>query len=188
MMTEGATHLASVLDPLGFTFRVVRTGPSSGGPFCEAEFAGVNRRVELHFRHSVGMVRWHIGDISASHGAYMEALGRSASYPRSQDDEMEAFGCLARDFSLIRTDFIEGDGGVLAKAAVAEEAHNAARHRKLIVGYVGDTAARSHARDAFRSEDYAEVMKLLGGLRYPSEMTPAEKKMYTMALKRANPG
>ena len=121
MMTEGATHLAPVLAPLGFTFRIVGTGASSGGPFCEAEFAGADRRVELHFRHAVGMVRWHIGDTSASHGAYMEALGRSASYPQSQDDEMEGFRCLARDFSLIRTDFIEGDGGVLATVAEAEE-------------------------------------------------------------------
>lgn len=188
MRTEGATHLAPTFAPLGFKFRVVRTGESSGGQFCEAEFARPDRRVKLHFRHALGMVRWHIGDISASHGAYMQALGQGATYPRSQDDEMDAFRCLARDFSLIRTDFIEGDGGVLARAAVAEDTRDATRIRELMAGYVGDTASRSQAREALRSEDYAEVVRLLSGLSNPEAMTRAEKKMYTLALKRVSPG
>jgi len=188
MMTEGARHLASLLAPLGFAFRVIRTGSSSGGPFCEAEFVGADRKVELHFRHGLGLVRWHVGDISASHGAYMEALGGSASASGSQDDKMEAFRCLARDFSLIRTDFIEGEGGGLAKAAKTEEANDVAKNRELMVGYTGDAASRSQARDAFRSEDYAKVVRLLSGLSYPEDMTSTEKEMYALALKRVNPG
>jgi len=134
------------------------------------------------------MVRWHIGEISASHTAYMAALCSGASSSWSQDDMMEAFRCLARDFSLIRTDFIEGDGGVLAEAAKAEEAHDVAMNCELMIGYTGDMASRSQAREAFRSEDYAEVVRLLSGLSYPEDMTLAEKKMYTMALKRVNRG
>ena len=122
MMKEGARYLMSVLQPLGFVFRIVQTGASSGGTFCQAEFSCKRRKIELHFRWGLGMVLYHIGDISVSHKAYIEALGAGSAsrYPGFYNDKMEAFRSLAHDFALIRSDFIDGEGRILAEAAAAE--------------------------------------------------------------------
>jgi len=188
VMTQGASHLAHVLAPLGFAFRIVRTGNSSGGRFCEAEFAANPRKVELHYRNHVGLVRYHIGATNASHGAYMKALGDSASYPRPEDGDMKGFQCLAHDLSSILRDFVDGDGHILAEAAATEVEESAARGRKLMVGYVGDTRARAQAHEAFRAKEYAAVVKLLDGLHYPDHLTPAEQKMRSLARARASHG
>ncbi len=70
-----------ILDPLlaarGFHFVPGGTGASSGGEFASVEYVRGDRRLELHFRHSLGLVRYHVGSVSLAHDEYMLALGQS---------------------------------------------------------------------------------------------------------------
>jgi hypothetical protein len=80
-----------------------------------------NRRLELHFRYSLGMVRFHIADQNASHEAYMRELGawEGCRYPGFSDDPMDAFRNLAHDIA-VAEDFLSGTGEVLRIASEKE--------------------------------------------------------------------
>jgi len=43
--------------PAGFTFHLTNNGNSSGGDFATGRFTKGTQDLELHFRHSLGMVR-----------------------------------------------------------------------------------------------------------------------------------
>lgn len=190
-MREGAKILMQVLGPEGFSFRIVRTGPSSGGKYCQAELSCGHRKIKLHYRWSLGLVRYCIGNQSTSHTAYVTALGieGDSQFPGfPEDDPMAAFRNLACDLYLIVADFLAGNGKVLAQAAAAEENENRIRQRQLLIQSVGDTRRRSKAREAFRIKNYIAVVKLLEELEYPDDMTPAELKMLAIARKRLHAG
>lgn len=187
IMEEGAAlHLRPLLEPLGFVFRVVRTANSSGGVSCEAELTRQDRKIELHFRHSLGLVRYHVGSISASHTAYWEIVGggRARRYPGFGSTPVDAFQHLAADLAHIRSDFVDGDCSMLCEASRVEKGRSAEESRRKMVGFVGDQRAREEARKAFREKDYRKVVSLLDELRYADDMSPAEQKMLSMSKKR----
>jgi len=190
MMSDGAEYMKAALEPFGFKFRILKTGNSSGGKFCEAKFTRDNRRIELHFRWSLGLVRYHYGNINASHESYIEALGmqNKSQFPGFYEDELEGFQKLAQDIDLIRSDFIEGDCNILHKAAETGARRDAEKYQQNMIGYVGDTRARSQAREAFREKRYTDVVNLLGGLHYPDDLSKAEQRMYEIARQRKKPG
>ena len=183
LMDRGAKHLKASLHPLGFVFRVVGSGESSGGPYCAAEFCYEDRRIELHYRHGLGMVRYHIGNASVSHESYVESLGvrDQCRYPGFYDDKMEGFRCLAHDLTLIINDFVNGNGRYHSRAAAAEKRKTNLASHELMVDAVGDNRARSQARVAFREKRYAEVVRLLTSLQYPDDLSRAESKMLEIA-------
>jgi hypothetical protein len=74
-LRAGVTAIATVLAPHGFRFVFRESGSSSGGPFAFGEFVRGDRRLELHVRESLGLVRYHLGLHSASHEYYMKELG-----------------------------------------------------------------------------------------------------------------
>ena len=49
----------------------------------------------------------------------------------------------------------------------------------------GEPRRREAARARFQAADYARAAELLGGLRYPAFMTPAERRMSEFARRRA---
>jgi hypothetical protein len=93
-----------VLDPIphvhGVSFEYGGEGLSSGGPYAFGSYVNSDRRLEIHFRHSLGLVTYHFGKASLDHEAYMRALLGDAGgnrYPGFSDNLLDAFGDLAAD-------------------------------------------------------------------------------------------
>jgi hypothetical protein len=65
----------------------------------------------FHFRHSLGMVTYHLDSLSMSHQEYMRSvIGRpnASHYPGFSDDPMDAFRHLQLDLEEHYVDFLEG--------------------------------------------------------------------------------
>jgi hypothetical protein len=125
-LREGATILNEVLVPLGFHFVFGGDGKGSGGPYAWGNFVRGDRRLEIYFRFSLGLVRYHIGAVNASHDSYMTQLGvrGKCKYPGYSDDFKDAFRDLAHDLAFAE-DFLGGEGTALNRAAATErEARN----------------------------------------------------------------
>jgi len=118
-LLTGARILETVLAPNGFQFPIGGEGLGSGGRFAWGEFVRDDRNLELHFRQSLGLVRYHVGDHSAGHESYMRELGVSeqCKYPGFSSDPMNAFLSLARDLAFA-DDFLTGDALILRRAAL----------------------------------------------------------------------
>ena len=102
------------------------------------EFVRDNRWLEIHFRDSLGLVRYHIGNHSASHESYRRALGvrDQCKYPAYSDDPLDAFRDLGHDL-VFADDFFTGTAAILRRAATEEASREAIRHAKLTAGYRG---------------------------------------------------
>ncbi len=104
-----------LLEPLflkhGFVFSTLNAGSSSGGRFASGEFRKAHRRLEFHFRHSLGMVTYHLGSRSMSLEDYMRSvLGRpnASHYPGFSSDPLDAFRHLYLDLEEHCAEFLEG--------------------------------------------------------------------------------
>jgi len=110
---QGRKILEPVLAVNGWRFVPGSTGTGSGGHFAQAEFVRDDRRLELHFRWSLGLVTYHVGELALSHEAYMEALlGRhgASRYPGFSADPIDGFRDLAADLQEHCMDFVVGPG------------------------------------------------------------------------------
>jgi len=98
-LLEGAEIPEKVLASKGFHFQFHGEGKSSGGTFAWGEFVRGDRRIELHVRFNLGLVRYHAGTESKSHDYYMRELGvrDQCHYPGFSEDSKEAFLGLAHD-------------------------------------------------------------------------------------------
>src|SRR5690349_10506424 len=125
ILEDGAAVLHNVLAPHGFHFEFREEALGSGGHFAWGEFVRDDRRLELHFRFSLGLVSYHIGELALEHTSYMAALGVKgrARYPRVANDPLGAFHDLAHDLGeLAASDFLAGPASVLRAAAEAAAA------------------------------------------------------------------
>ena len=110
---SGCKILAEVLLPYGFRFVEGRSGKSSGGDFQSGKFVKDDRELEVHFRHSLGLVTYRIGGLSLSHEAYLRGIlgpKRHGKYPATSDDDLEHFRALASDLRAYCNDFLAGPG------------------------------------------------------------------------------
>ncbi|HEV8383673.1 MAG TPA: hypothetical protein VGQ11_02295 [Candidatus Acidoferrales bacterium] len=117
-LRNGCEILNAVLQPQGYVFVEGLSGIGSGGKFASGEYVRNDRRLELHFRFSLGLVTYHIGNLTLTHEAYMHALLGSNGgnkYPRVSDDPLEAFRDLAYDLKNYCGDFLAGDGDEFAR-------------------------------------------------------------------------
>ncbi len=159
------------------------------GVFASGDFVRGDRRLELHFRHSVGLVKYHMGSHSASHEAYMrEVLGGHAGnrYPGFSDDPLDGFHHLAHDLGNFASDFLIGDGAALVRAALKEVAEGDRQQASDMARFVGDTKKLEEARRLFREGNFRKVVELLGSLRYSESMTEAEKKYLEISQRRCS--
>lgn len=109
----GCEILDEVMKPHGFAFVAGAAGQSSGGNFASGEYVKSDRRLEVHFRYSLGLVSYHIGSLSMTHDAYMRALlGRDGGnkYPGFSDDPLDGFRHLRDDLWHFCGDFLSGTG------------------------------------------------------------------------------
>ena len=128
-LTAGVQILARLMEAHGFAFVPVRSGPGSGGWSASGEFrrgtgAGL-RRLELHYRHSLGLVTYHVGEASLSHTDYMRALKANNQYPGYSHDPLAAFRHLSHDLEHYATDFLSGNDDGFARCIREAERINA---------------------------------------------------------------
>jgi hypothetical protein len=185
VLLDGTKILDPVLRPRGFRFRFKEEAKGSGGNFAWGEFAHEDRRLELHFRQTLGLVRYHVGNWSASHESYMRELGvlDQRRYPGFSEDPAAAFHDLAHDLGLA-DDFLSGSAAVLRKAAAAEASDTADQNKRAMAGGVGDVRQRQVLRERFREGSYGQVVALAETLKYPDQMTESERRMVDIARKR----
>jgi hypothetical protein len=111
MLLRGAEILGEVLQPAGFAFEFRGSGEGSGGLFAWGEFVREDRRVEIHFRHTLGMVAYHVGAAKLTHEDYLKCLGvyEKRHFPDFPKHPLDSFKELSRDLREFCTDFVAGD-------------------------------------------------------------------------------
>lgn len=185
-LLDGAQILTPLLGAKGFKFRFLREGKGSGGAFASGEFVHGDRRLELHFRYSLGLVRYHVGKQNASHEYYMRELGvwDDCKYPGFSDNYGDAFEGLAHDL-IFADDFLVGSAEKLRRAAAREESAEASRKADLAAGYAGDKEKIGRLHESFHQKHYDEVVKLASALKYPDQLSEPENKMVEISKKKA---
>jgi hypothetical protein len=114
LLLRGVAELAAVLEPAGFEFIQSDEGVDGGGPFASGEFLKGDRRLELHVRTSLGLVRYHFGDESLSHEDLvravraLEGITAEGEYPGFSEDPMAGFRHLRHDIDRFGAVFLRG--------------------------------------------------------------------------------
>ncbi len=124
VLREGCAILDPLMSEHGFSFTDCHSGRGSGGPFANGSYVNAERKLELHFRYSLGLVTYHFGQTCMDHESYMRALlGEKGGnrYPGFSDDPLAAFRDLAYDIETFATAFLEGDSKKFAACAEAAE-------------------------------------------------------------------
>lgn len=124
ILREGCTILDPVMSEHGFHFVETSAGRGSGGPFASGAYVNGDRRLEIHYRYSLGLVTYHFGKISIDHESYMHVLlgdRRGNRYPGFSHDPLAAFRDLSHDLQSFATAFLEGDFKLFASHAAAAE-------------------------------------------------------------------
>jgi len=83
-LKAGVEILDSFMQSLAFVYTPISAGVGSGGTFAGGEFRREDRRLELHFRYSLGLVTYHVGNPALSHEDYMWCAPASIA-PRAQN-------------------------------------------------------------------------------------------------------
>jgi len=124
----GMHILSPLMEAHGFKRTAPLSGESSGGSYASAQWVRGDRVLDLHFRHSLGLVSYRVGDVSLPHEEYMWAVtGRkwSTECPRFSDDPLDGFRNLRMDLERHGASFLSGaDGGFLediARAALLKQ-------------------------------------------------------------------
>ncbi len=121
VLNAGAKELEGLLVPHGFVFRVSDEGKSSGGKYASGEYQRGDRRLELHFRWSLGLVKYHLGRWSLGHAEYVRAVqavtGASVepAYPGFSEDPLAAFRHLGQDLEHFGEVFLGGSDAAFAE-------------------------------------------------------------------------
>ena len=185
-LLSGVAILDGVLGSHGFVFQYRGDGRSSGGTYAWGEYVCGDRRLELHFRHSLGLVKYWLGKLAVSHEAYMTALGvrRQAAFPSVSKDPLEAFGHLAHDLERFGDDFLRGQGRVLAAAADAEAREVEARTKAATALSTGAHDKIEEAREAFKDGKWDEVVRLLGTSSRAGQLPEGDKRRLEIAKRR----
>jgi hypothetical protein len=110
-LLKGAEVIGKVLVPAGFTFKFRGDGIGSGGHFASGEFVRGDRRLEFHFRYTLGMVTYHVGTAELSHEDYLRCLGvhEKRHYPDFPKHPLDSFIELSKDLAEFCSDFVTGD-------------------------------------------------------------------------------
>ena len=124
VLREGCTILDPLMSEHGFSFIDGGSGRGSGGHYASGAYVNAGRKLEIHFRFSLGLATYHFGQTSIDHESYMRALlGDEGGnrYPGFSDDPLAAFSDLAHDLRNFATAFLDGDFKRFAAHAAAVE-------------------------------------------------------------------
>jgi hypothetical protein len=112
VLLAGVEILDGVLRPHGFAFALEHHAKGSGGWFASGVYKKRDRRIELHFRQTLGMVTYSIESDQLDHETYMRLLGVYGrnQYPDVPQEPLDSFRRLASDIESYCVDFVAGDG------------------------------------------------------------------------------
>jgi hypothetical protein len=102
ILERGCSILDPVMVPAGFRFAFRDEGTGSGGNYAWGEYVRDDRRLELHFRYSLGLVTYHAAGEIVAHEHLMAAIvGRlhATRYPGFSADPLAGFEDLKADLS-----------------------------------------------------------------------------------------
>ena len=182
-LKAGIESIGAFLREFGLEFVLGESGIGSGGSFVRGALVAVDGRVNLSFRHGLGEISLERAGFKISFEDYLLAVGAysEARFPSTRKGAPDRFEALAHDLAEYCTEFLQGE-----TKTFNDVVHRGQKKtRNPMIDYVGDTRARERAREAFRSEDYDEVVRLMGGLQYPEDLSASEKKMYGTARSRS---
>ncbi|ANM30006.1 hypothetical protein ABI59_11140 [Acidobacteria bacterium Mor1] len=111
VLEEGRLLLDPLMSSHGFIWRPGPIGAGSGGAFASGAFERATRRLELHFRRSLGLVAYGLGDRSVRHESLMRVIEGARSehrYPGFSKEPLEAFADLLHDLNRLGRFFLEG--------------------------------------------------------------------------------
>ena len=108
-LLKGVKELEPILGPYGFRFVFEAEGLSSGGHSARGAFVAGDKRLELHFRYSLGLVSYQIGAIKINHADYITAQGGKGRYPGFSKKPIDAFKNLADDLRTYGALFLDND-------------------------------------------------------------------------------
>jgi hypothetical protein len=135
VLSNGRSALDPLLATQGFEFVLGPHGDSSGGAYVSAAYVSGERRLELHVRHSLGLVTYRVGGASVGHEALMRYLGvygRNA-YPGFSNGPMAAFERLRLDLQNYCHIFLAGSDAE-ARDIIERANHQEALRPKGLAG------------------------------------------------------
>jgi hypothetical protein len=124
ILHEGCKFLDPVMNAQGFSFREGPSGKSSGGLYASGVYVNGPRELEIHYRFSLGLVKYHFGAACMDHESYMRAVlddKGGNKYPGFSDDPLAAFRDLAYDLQNFARAFLDGDSKQFALHVVAAD-------------------------------------------------------------------
>ncbi len=168
-LLTGVHILDPVFSPNGFHFEFREEGKGSGGTFAWGEFVRDDRRLELHFRYSLGLIPYHVAQQHASHESYMHELGvrDQCQYPGFSDDAISPFRGLVHDLGFAE-DFLSGSATVLRRAAKKQAQCIDDGDKELMAHAVGDVRLIEQLRVLFYERKYRDIVNLASQVKYPN--------------------
>jgi hypothetical protein len=121
ILDAGVQIIGGVITPYGFVWMPGPAHRGHPGDSAAGSFKRGDRRLELHYRSSLGLVSYHLGDLILSHDSYMRHSGHKADahYPGFSSDPLDAFRDLAYDLGHFCLDFLDGSGDSFRAACSA---------------------------------------------------------------------
>jgi hypothetical protein len=119
-LKAGVQILKGLMSKHRFSDSLIAAGKGSGGTYASAEFLRSDRRLEVHFRCSLGLVTYHVGNVSLSHEDYMwSVIGKrgASHYPGFSKDPLDGFRDLRRDLEEYGAAFLTGTDADFLKCA-----------------------------------------------------------------------
>ncbi|WP_054029602.1 hypothetical protein [Desulfatitalea tepidiphila] len=119
ILSDGTEILKPLMVKNGFQFFVEGKGQSSGGNFAFGSWKKEDRKLEYHFRFSLGLVEYSLCEKSIGHEFFLWALTgqkRIAKYPGSSEDPLDGFRRLFDDLNQYCAVFLSGSDSELEKA------------------------------------------------------------------------
>ena len=111
ILIEGSEILKPLMSQNGFQFSIDGDGQSSGGQFAFGTWTKKDRKLEYHFRFSLGLVEYSLGNKKTEHEFFLWALTgekRKAKYPGSSEDPLNGFSRLLDDLNNYCSIFLNG--------------------------------------------------------------------------------
>ncbi|HRE56691.1 MAG TPA: hypothetical protein PLW09_02635 [Candidatus Kapabacteria bacterium] len=185
-LLDGVKILSTYLDPLGFHFKLEGTGQSSGGHFAYGQFVNGDRAIELHYRWSLGLVSYKVGNLALGHEEYINLLDKHGQnqYPNYSDEPNDAFRCLRFDLENLLVDFTENNA-ILYKQKAPDKIFEIERQQAIKNNankkiYSGDQRIIDQAKAEFKNGNYLQVDKLKRQIQHPDLLTETEKKIFEL--------
>ena len=111
ILRDGSEILKPVMNKHGFSFSIDGAGSSSGGNSAFGSWKKKDRKLEYHFRSSLGLVKYSLSTKTIEHEFFLWAISgeqHKAKYPGSSKDPIDGFHRLRDDLNQFCAVFLTG--------------------------------------------------------------------------------